>query len=268
MATAEKAIMRDDAAALLEQVVVHGDLSKLTPAQRVAYYKRVCDSLGLNPLTKPFEYIVLNGRLTLYARKDATDQLRRLHNISIQIVARELHEQIGIYVVTARATAPDGRSDEAIGVVSIAGLKGEALANAMMKAETKAKRRVTLSLCGLGWLDESEIDSTPAKPVAVDHETGEIVEQPQVEPDPAEADKPKHVSDRNANEPATEAQRKAIYALIKDLGWSNDDAKDELKLRYGVDSSKQLTRAQASDFIDYLKRLLEFERQGEGGEPA
>lgn len=33
------------------------------------------------------------------------------------------------------------------------------MANALMKAETKAKRRVTLSICGLGLLDESEIDT-------------------------------------------------------------------------------------------------------------
>ena len=45
-----------------------------------------------------------------------------------------------------------------------------------MKAETKAKRRVTLSICGMGWLDESEIESIPnAKPVPMDLKTGEIV---------------------------------------------------------------------------------------------
>jgi hypothetical protein len=30
-----------------------------------------------------------------------------------------------------------------------------------MKCETKAKRRVTLSFCGLGMLDESEVESVP-----------------------------------------------------------------------------------------------------------
>jgi hypothetical protein len=30
-----------------------------------------------------------------------------------------------------------------------------------MKAETKAKRRVTLSLAGLGWLDETELETIP-----------------------------------------------------------------------------------------------------------
>src|SRR5574343_296815 len=46
----------------------------------------------------------------------------------------------------------------------------------MMKAETKAKRRVTLSICGLGMLDETETATIQdAKPVTVDAETGEIV---------------------------------------------------------------------------------------------
>ena len=31
----------------------------------------------------------------------------------------------------------------------------------MMKAETKAKRRVTLSICGLGVLDETEVENVP-----------------------------------------------------------------------------------------------------------
>lgn len=173
-------------ASVLEQVVIHGDLSKLTPAQRVMYYQKVCESLSLNPLTKPFDYIVLNGRLTLYARRDATDQLRRRDKISVSITSREVVN--GVYVVVARATTPDGRTDEAIGAVSIEGLKGDALANAMMKAETKAKRRVTLSICGLGWLDETETEAVPsAQPV--------VEEPPDVlpsEPQPAEGPSPWH----------------------------------------------------------------------------
>ena len=155
--------MADDLA-VLEQVVVSGDLSKLTPAQRIDYYRRVCESLGLNPLTQPFQYVTLQGRLTLYAKRDATDQLRKIHDVSIQIVSREL---VGdVYVVTARATLPSGRADESTGAVCVKGLTGEAYANALMKAETKAKRRVTLSICGLGLLDETEVETVPdAQPV-------------------------------------------------------------------------------------------------------
>jgi hypothetical protein len=147
----------NSSAAVLEQVVIHGDLSRLQPADRVMYYKQVCESIGLNPLTKPFEYIVLNNKLRLYALRDATDQLRKLNGVSITIKSRELVE--GCYVVMAQATDKSGRYDESMGSVPIEGLKGEARSNAMMKCETKAKRRVTLSICGLGWLDETEIDS-------------------------------------------------------------------------------------------------------------
>jgi hypothetical protein len=52
-----------------------------------------------------------------------------------------------------------GRTDESCGVVSLKGLMGEARSNKIMCAETKAKRRVTLSICGLGWLDETEVES-------------------------------------------------------------------------------------------------------------
>ncbi|EOV0478051.1 hypothetical protein ACOIM4_001927, partial [Campylobacter coli] len=44
------------------------------------------------------------------------------------------------------------------GALNIKNLGGDNLANAIMKAITKAKRRVTLSICGLGMLDESELD--------------------------------------------------------------------------------------------------------------
>lgn len=153
------AITTTDAASIMEAVITKGDISKLTPEERTKYYTAVCQSVGLNPLTKPFEYITLNGKLTLYARKDATDQLRSLRGVSVVIASRERLDDV--YLVTARATTADGRTDESIGAVSIAKLAGDALANALMKAETKAKRRVTLSICGLGMLDETELETIP-----------------------------------------------------------------------------------------------------------
>lgn len=150
---------RDEIGSAIESVLIQGNLAQLNPEQRVSYYKAVCDSVGLNPLTKPFDYITLNGKLVLYATKGATDQLRNVHRVSVQIVDRSIVDDC--YVVTAKAINPDGRCDESTGAVTIAGLKGDAKCNAMMKAETKAKRRVTLSLCGLGMLDESEIETIP-----------------------------------------------------------------------------------------------------------
>jgi hypothetical protein len=146
-----------------ERALLVGDLSRLTEGQRADLVLRICKSVGLNPLTKPLQYLQLSGRLVLYTTKDATDQLRRLHNVSTSIVSRERLEDV--YVVTARCTLPNGRVEERIGAVTIGGLKGDALCNALMKSETKAVRRCTLAACGLGFLDESETDTIPGATV-------------------------------------------------------------------------------------------------------
>jgi hypothetical protein len=147
---------------IMEQVLLKGDLKNLSEAERARYYTRVCESLGLNPLTRPLEYITLNGKLTLYARKDCTDQLRKLHGISVEDITIE--ELGDIYVFVGKFRDKTGRTDIARGAVNIAGLKGEALANQIMKGETKCKRRGTLSMAGLGLLDETEIeDSSPKR---------------------------------------------------------------------------------------------------------
>jgi hypothetical protein len=152
----------------IERVLLGGDLSKLTPEQRLSYYNQMCSSLGLNPLTKPFEYIQLNGKLQLYARKDCTDQLRKIQQVSVDTVTHDFKEALELYVVTAIGSLPNGRKDTGTGAVSVKGLAGDALANAIMKAETKAKRRLTLSICGLGMLDESEIETIKNAPPVVE----------------------------------------------------------------------------------------------------
>ena len=141
----------------IEKVLLSGDLAPLKPEERVLYYHHVCEGVGLNPYSNPLAYIVLNGKLVLYAKKDATDQIRSKRKISCQSVSRD--QKGDIYTVVARATDPSGRFDESSGVVALSRLQGDALANAFMKAETKAKRRATLSLSGLSLLDETEIES-------------------------------------------------------------------------------------------------------------
>ncbi|EDO8641873.1 hypothetical protein GSX98_03455 [Campylobacter jejuni] len=144
-----------------ELALVKGDLSKLSDVERASYVKNLCESLSLNMLTKPFEYIVLNGKLTLYANKSATDQLRQIRKVSI--TKTEVAQVGDIYMVTAYAATPDGRTDCDTGALNIKNLGGDNLANAIMKAITKAKRRATLSICGLGMLDESELETIKEK---------------------------------------------------------------------------------------------------------
>ena len=152
-----------EAVEALERAVLAGDLSRLTPIQRAAYYWKTCRALGLNPYTQPFRFLALNGGLIMYATRDATDQLRRLHRVSIDDVTVIVDGDVIEAQVSGHT--PDGRQDADIGCVPIP-KSVDKTADARMKAVTKAKRRLTLSLVGLGMMSEEEAEDLGGVPVA------------------------------------------------------------------------------------------------------
>jgi hypothetical protein len=103
--------------------------------------------------------------MVLYARADCTAQLRKLHGIGVSSMKRVRNGDY--YEVEVTVIDKHGKPDTGLGIVWLKNrktkkdLEGTQLANAMMKAETKAKRRATLSCAGLGMMDESEIDELP-----------------------------------------------------------------------------------------------------------
>lgn len=194
--------------AALNKVLLSGDLSRLNEQEKTQYYNKVCETVGLNPLTKPFEYIKFQGKEVLYAGKNCAEQLRQINSVSIEIVSREI---VGdLLVVTARAKGRDGRVDESIGALVIKGLSGLDLANAMMKTETKAKRRATLSICGLGMLDETEVADLPKDAPYLSEPIPVVVE---VEPKPTFYDLSKLASDKLP----------AAIKMLKDAGAKTED---------------------------------------------
>lgn len=196
----------------IENVLLQGDLSRLTADQRLEYYNHVCRTLKLNPLSKPFAYITLNGKLQLYALKDCTDQLRKIHGVSVEEESHKHDETLGIYVVTVSGHDRDGRRDAGTGVVNTAGLKGDSLANAIMKAETKAKRRFTLSICGLGMLDESELESMPG---ARNHETRFRLPRPPARRQKAPEAKLEEVQEVKAEEAKPQVEVEELKPQVK-----------------------------------------------------
>lgn len=140
-------------------LVLTGDLSKLTNPQKADYYIYRCQQAGLDPAAKPFDYLTLNGKQVLYANAACTQQLTANRKLSHKITGRELTD--GIYCVFCQVTGSDGRSTENMGAVPVENLKGEAKANAYLKATTKAIRRSVLAHCGLGMMDESEVETIP-----------------------------------------------------------------------------------------------------------
>lgn len=143
----------------LRRVIISGNLKHLSESQRDQYYVALADALGVDWRMRPFDYIEFDGKVQLYGKANLAEQLRANNKINIGIIERK---QVGtVFMVIARAEM-NGRFDESSGAVDVSKAFGTGLANLYMKAETKAKRRVTLSICGAGMLDETEIeDSAP-----------------------------------------------------------------------------------------------------------
>jgi hypothetical protein len=156
--TEELAVTPADLEAI-EKATMYADFSDLSQEQRMFYIRNLCDDMKLDIRRSPFQWIVLQNKLVPYAKKACTDQLRDVHDVSIQITDQKIVS--GIYTVQVRAQKPSGRTDEDIGTALVEGVVGDSLGNAMKRAVTQAKRRVTLSICGLGMLDESEIAQIP-----------------------------------------------------------------------------------------------------------
>ena len=201
----------------LESVVLDGDLSKMATKARLEYYAAICKSLDLNPLTKPFQYIRFQGKTVLYATKDCTEQLSKKMRISIEIGEGKILGDS--YVVKARATGPDGRFVDATGAVPIGKRQGEDHSNSLMKAETKASRRAVLRYGGLGWLDETEVETIKgAEKVEVDHSTGELQDKMPTETEPLATSKQQDfLKSLGYAADTTTLTKKKAFSLIKKL---------------------------------------------------
>lgn len=209
-----RAISADDAIDMLSSVVTKGDLSLLSTPQLVAHYIRVCESVGLNPYTKPFDVLTLNNKKILYCNKGGADQLREVHGVNTIDLRQEITD--GLCIVTIKVQDRKGRIDQEIGAVTIDGLKGEARANALMKALTKAKRRATLSLTGLGMLDETEVETIPGA------RTAEFTEITEARSGPTLAIAPDaDTAASDADDPPRALA--AFHAVGADLGLDHDD---------------------------------------------
>jgi hypothetical protein len=148
-----------DLAKMVESMVMRGDISALSPEHRVRFYVQTCEGLGLNPHSQPFAFLKLNGKEVMYATRGATDQLAAMHRINRRIIdGPKIVDIAGAKVAycVAEATHPNGRTETATATLPVSDPP-----NLYMKLETKAKRRVTLSILGLGLLDETEVDSIP-----------------------------------------------------------------------------------------------------------
>ncbi len=179
----------DVGAEVMDMVLGHGDLSKLDARGRVELIVALSNGIGVNPLGSPFRYILMRGeggqkKLVLYFMATGAEQLRAVHGVLTHITSRVTENNMRI--VTCEASLPGtDRMVESLGIVALEDYKGNKLqgqryADALMKADTKALRRATLSLLGMTWL--TSVLSVPATEDVIaeldmDAKTGEILNQ-------------------------------------------------------------------------------------------
>lgn len=150
---------------LLAKIVQSGNLAYLSESDRLIYYFSYCRQLGLNPLSRPFDYISEGEgdkqKISLYPNTIAASQLRDSRNVSTRIVREEILLDGEVYSVLVEARIGD-RTEEATGKVGIKldkygkPLSGEAKAKLMKKAESQARRRATLAIVGLDAMGEDD----------------------------------------------------------------------------------------------------------------
>ncbi|MBD1995287.1 hypothetical protein H6G00_01410 [Leptolyngbya sp. FACHB-541] len=270
-----------------EEVLMSGNAHGLTAVERRLYYIWYCKQVGLNPATRPLDYIpgeISRGKdvpkepiLKLSPNQSAAQQLRENRGISVEIKSREFVGKV--YQVVAIAKTPDGRVDEASGVVSTHDydkpMSPKNLANALMKAETAAKRRVTLSICGFTVPDEEgAIDAVSAE--APDDVVSDVFDfqdyvpaplnLPELEPleisPPAAAQPPQTaqlptpasepVFDTSGLDDTSDLIAKTDVELAR-LGWSKERGQQYILETFGKRTRKQMTDSELIGFLLHLR---------------
>jgi hypothetical protein len=198
----------------IERLIIYGDLSRLTPEQKVTYYRHKCEHAGLDWTDQPLDYIQLQGKLTLYCKKNGTDQLRRVHSISIKITDR--NHTGDLVIVTACAKNPEGREDESTGAVSVQGLKGEALANE-----------------GISHAQPAPVPFAPAQK-NVNYVVPPITQnQPQL---------------------VTMDQLRRLHTIQSKSEWKPEDVKEYISQTFGYSTSKDLNRDEYDQVVSEIQK--------------
>lgn len=154
----------NDASVGVKEYFRSGNVAQLTESERDIVLAKLCERYDLDPLLRPFDLISFQGKAKFYLTASATNQLAAKKNLTRTVSNIELDEQRFIAKCAVSVSSPEGRSETSICYIGIGKfvpgtkedpkpkkvlLDGDELANALLKLDTKAKRRATLSFFGL-----------------------------------------------------------------------------------------------------------------------
>jgi hypothetical protein len=153
--------MTDSSSAVVTAVdaaLMRGDVTKLSPADRVRLLRRLAEESQLAwGAAPPITLVSAQGKLVPYITKGGADQLAQVRGASIEGLEAE-DDPSGIVTYTAHVIDRDGRRNVDVGSCEYDTTRPATRARARMVAATRARRRALLGLLGSGfaWLQEAE----------------------------------------------------------------------------------------------------------------
>lgn len=250
------------ATALLEAVAGGKDTRALGSNDRRALLASLNRQLGLNPLSGGVQFLLTNGRETLYVTKQGTDQIARREKLvreTLKGPCVETMEGVKVVICQVCVKHPDGRAETCTATLPFS---TGGLVNDLMKVETKAKRRATLSLCGLGMLSEDEIETIPgARTVPADVLAEPVVTAPPLMPvaqrDAEAAEREAIQSESSApSSGAAQAALDAFYARVGEVEMPGEAVMVWLKHRAALAPLDDAARKEAwSSLVKCVARV-------------
>jgi hypothetical protein len=163
------------------------NLNTATNEQLDEYRSKTASILKIDPFM--LDYIWMSDPETglknrvLYAKRGAAEVLRQNLNINVESLVPSV-AQDGLLSFMATGKDKTGRQEIAVGSAYLDGLKGDKKAHAVMTAQTRAIRRLTLQFVGGGILDETEVQSQSAHQAAPAASEATLAGSPTVMPPP------------------------------------------------------------------------------------
>jgi hypothetical protein len=151
--------------------LITGNLASFSKEKQIELMVNICKEVGVSPILRPLQLINFQGKSIWYLSASGAEAIAAKLGIIIETLEEKELTDKCVAMIRVKGTLPNGRTDTATAYLSIGSanlkgevttLKGEAYANAMMKLESKARRRLIVRLAGLKdeyVPEESEIET-------------------------------------------------------------------------------------------------------------
>lgn len=175
----------------------------------------------------------------------------KLKSIETELIQIPNSENGNTCIAKAVAKTEDGKEFHGYGDADPSNVNKLIAKHLIRMAETRAKARALRDLTNVGMTAIEELGDEEEDKPSNRLGSGEKTNTRQTDELKTDSDKQGMVD----NSLATDKQLNFIYKLAKDKNYSNEEMKNYIKSVYQKDSSKALTKKEASEMIEMLNEL-------------